>query len=888
MNSSNRPRPPRWARWLLTRLHPDDTLEEVEGDLDELYAYWHGRGPTGRAGQTQATFRYLLNVISVLPLFVRRRKCKQEYYHSPSILSPAMIRNYVKTAYRNLLKNRVYSVINSVGLSVGLTCSTLIALWVYDELSYDTFNQNYDRIFRVTTTKKTENGLSTFARTGALVANTLNDNYPEVEQTVRLRRREEVVLRGGKQTLESNIIFADPSFFNVFSYRLIRGNPATALVEPYSMILTESTARNYFGDKDPIGQTLTVFLYDSTGRGANYKITGIIPDPPRNAHFTFSMLGSFRTLEVFKPTILTTEGWNEQGFYTYLLLKKGVDHQAFAAKIAHLYAQHTGDRQTDYISNLQPLADIHLRSDLKEEIADTGTIDQIYIFSTIGLFILLLAGINYANLATARSVGRAKEVGIKKVVGALKSQLILSYLVESTLIALLALSLSSLVSWLVLPFFNQFTGKDLALTDSPLLLFFLIGITVFLGLLSGLYPAFVLSAFKPVSVLKGPFKSSTKGIVLRQSLVVTQFVITMLLISGIVVIYIQMSYIRHKDLGYDKEALLFLNVNGNADVVQRYEAFRAELAFDPLIGGVTASTSSILYGLDAVEARTIDRAGKPVRAMTSRFLVDANYLGVYGMKLLAGKNFKPQAPGDTSQSVIVNERALKQFGWQHAADAIGKPFRVYDQTGTIIGVVRNFHVNSLQHAIEPLAIFQRTAYFNRITVRIDQRQTSQTVALIERVWAKHFPNALFDYHFYDLALAERYRAEERFSTILSAFSALSLLIACLGLYGLISFATLQKTKEIGIRKIVGASVGEIVVLLLSDFLKPVVVAGLIAGPVAWYLMHGWLQNFAYRIDLSWWMFVGAGLLVLLIALLTVSFQSIKAALVNPVKSLRSE
>jgi putative ABC transport system permease protein len=874
--------PPRWARRLLTWLHPEETLEEVEGDLDELYRYWNER-----SGQTQATLRYVLNVVSVLPPFVRRRKRQRDYYQ-PSILHPAMLRNYVKIAFRNLVKNKVFSSINIVGLSAGLMCFAFIALWVQDELSYDAFNQNYDRIVRLTTTKKTETGIAESAKTGVPMGRALLQDYEEVDNTVRLDRREEIVQYQNKQTLQPGIILTDPSFFNVFSYTLTRGNVATALTEPYSVILTESTAKKYFGNADPMGQSLTIYMYDSTGRGANYKVTGITPDPPRNAHFTFTMLGSFKTIEVTNPDVLTAAGWSDERCFTYLLLKKGVDYKAFSDKITQFYEKHVGERfaawRSVYFYKLQPLGAIHLRSHLENEIASNGKLSQVYIFSTIGIFILLLAGINYTNLATARSVGRAKEVGIKKVVGAVKTQLIGQYLSESVFIASIGLVVSLLASVIIQPFFDQLTGKNLSLISSPTPLLFLAGITLFLGILAGIYPAFILSNFKPVSVLKGAFKSGSKGIALRKSLVVAQFVITLLLITSIVIIYAQMTYVKHKDLGYTKEALLYIRLNGNADVIKGYNAFNDELRTSPFVGGVATSRS----GQEISNAETIDRKGKPIQVRAARLQVDEAYLAVYGLKLVAGKNVTPRAIGDTVQQIILNEKAVKKMGLLHAEAAIGKPFRMDNQPGIVVGVVHDYHYRSLQHTIEPLAISLRDNYFSRITVKIDGREASRSLAFIEKVWAKHFPVALFDYDFVDLLLAEAYRAEERFSSIILTFSILSLLIACLGLYGLIAYSTAQKRKEISIRKTMGASVNGIVVMLSRDFLTLIVYACFIAIPIAWFLMNTWLEEFAYRISLSWWMFAGSIGLVLLVSLITVSFQTIKAALMNPVKSLRSE
>ena len=469
--------------------------------------------------------------------------------------------------------------------------------------------------------QQTETGILNSAVSSAPMAAALKTDYPEVEETVRLNMRNDgLIEHKGVQMLQQHILQTDPSFFKVFSFRLSKGNAATALSEPYSIVLTESTAKKYFDDSDPIGQSLIIYMNDN-GHGASYKITGVMPDPPSNAHFTFNMLASFKTIEVANPDVLTVDGWRRTGFYTYVLLKNGVDYKTFSKKISRFYEKYVGDLfrswKPNYSYQLQPLADIHLRSNLQREIAPTGSITQVRIFAIIGIFILLLAGINYTNLATARSAGRAKEVGIKKVAGANKKQLILQYLSESVFIALAALMVSFLLTFLLQPFFSQVTGKNLSLLSSPALLFFLLGVTVLLGIVSGIYPAVILSAFKPAITLKGSFKSGEKGVLLRKTLVVSQFVVTMILITGIVIIYLQMSFIKNKDLGYNKDALIFLRLNGSTDVINGYSAFKNELQNNPLIYSVATSNSMIAGGLGSDGAETVDIKGNPLQVQTA-------------------------------------------------------------------------------------------------------------------------------------------------------------------------------------------------------------------------------------------------------------------------------
>jgi putative ABC transport system permease protein len=803
-----------------------------------------------------------------------------------------MIQTYFNQFKRNIAANKTYSLLNIVGLSAGLTCFAFIFLWVADEISYDKFNDNYNRIVRLVSKTKTETGVVESAVSSAPMAQALKHDYPEVENTVRLRMREEIVTFKHQQVLQPGILLTDPSFFQVFTYHMSRGNEATALSEPFSLILTQSTAKKYFGEKDPIGETLLINMYDSTGYGALYKITGLMPDPPKNAHFTFNMLASFKTVETANPDVLTTDGWGDASFYTYLLLRKGVDNRAFSAKISQFYAKYVGDMypvwRNIYSYKVQPLADIHLRSNLQYEITATGSITKVYIFSIIGIFILLLAGINYTNLATARATARAKEVGIKKVVGAGKGQLIFQYLSESVFTAFIALVISFLLSLLLQPYFYQLTGKTLSLFSSPFLLCFLAGTTFLLGILSGIYPAIILSGFKPAGILKGSFKSSEKGLLLRKTLIVSQFTITIILITGITIIYSQMFFIRQKDLGYDKDALLFLRVNGNTDVINGYNAFKNELESSSLVSGVATSNSMIVGGLSSGGSETVDKNGDPLQVNTSRLRVDKDYLHVYGLKLLAGENFNRYRSNDSIRQVILNETAVKKFGWTSNESAVGKPFKMGDQPGTIIGVVNNFHFNSLEQAIEPLAIYPLDRRFSRITLKVNIGKANQALALVEDVWKKHFRSALFDYDFVSRELKQQYLSEEKFSKIFLYFSILSLLIASLGLYGLISFTIFQKAKEIGIRKVLGASAKRIAGMLSGNFLKLIVLASLIAMPIAWYVMNQWLHGFAYRINLSWWMFGLAGVLVVFVAMVTIGFRAIKAAMANPVKSLRTE
>ena len=806
-----------------------------------------------------------------------------------------MLKNYLKIALRTLWRGKIYTALNVFGLAMGLACFGLIAAWCLNELSFDRFNEKHERIFRIA--GKVTTDAETFAQavTAPPMAEALMKDYPEIENAVRLYTNDCIVRYGEKQFLEDGVLLTDQSFFDMFDYRLSAGDLNTALREPYSLVLTKSIAEKYFGTENPIGKIMTLFLLDPKGNGAPYKITGVMPDPPTNAHFTFNMLGSFNTFETANPGARTSEWryfWN--GFYTYVLLKEGVDPQVFVLKLLDYAERYLGEKMREmkmfYTFSLQPLADIHLQSHLRYEIQAPGSLNTVYIFATIGIFILLIACINYMNLATARSLSRAREVGVKKVLGAAKMQLIRQFLTESTTVAAIAFSLALLLMELAQPFFFELTDNQIATLFSNELIRLLLGTTLLVGLLSGIYPAFFISTFQPSTVLKGAFKSSASGIFLRKGLVVLQFAIAIVLLVGIEVVQSQMDFIRKKDLGFNKEELLVLEVNGFSEVREGIQPFRDELRANPAIRGVATSRGLIVNGLGNSLVETIDASGKPFSTSIYQHQIDYDDLNVYEMRLVAGRNFSSRVVSDTVGGVyIVNEATVRALGWGDPQNALGKPFRADGTTGTVIGVVKDFHFTSLQERIEPVALSPtRPNRFSRIAVRLNTVQLTETIAFIEQAWQKHFPQALLQYSFFDERLDEQYQAEKLFGKVFSIFVVISLLVACLGLFGLAAFAAEQRTKEIGIRKVLGASVAHVISLLSKDFVRLVLLANLIAWPVGYWAMSRWLQNFAYRIEIGWWIFALAGGMALLIALLTVSMQAIRAALANPVEALRYE
>ncbi|HRI59170.1 MAG TPA: ABC transporter permease, partial [Saprospiraceae bacterium] len=807
-----------------------------------------------------------------------------------------------KYALRDLVKNRFFSALNILGLAAALTCSAFIALWIWDEWRRDRFFPNADRIVRLTGKVFTETEVFEHAVSSVPTGPAIKNEYPEVEDFVRFDAHDAVVKVGDRQFAEAHLLTVDSSFFSVFNYSLAQGDTRNALSEPYTVVLTEKLARKYFGTQDPIGQTLDILQYDTSGRGATYRVTGVLAGAPRSSHFTFDMLISFSSFLKYEPDLMTEDGWGDNSYYTYLLLKPGATVGALQAKMPGFYQKYVEPLYRKYGAtghveyNLQPLTDIYLHSDRRYEIGPTGNAANLYIFGTVGLLILLVAGINYVNMATARASKYAKSVGVRKALGAQRGQLARQFLVESVLTALFAVSLTLAFSVLCQPVFEQMTDKPLGIFDVPALLLLLVLAALLLGLLAGVYPALVLSGFRPVAVLKGDAAASADAagkVGLRKVLVVTQFAISMALIVSVLVIRGQMDFIRTKNLGYNKDALLILKINGDQSVIRGLEAFRNDVAANPtLIQGIAFADKLPVGGTGNNGASTVDNTGKKIQSSTYRYRIDYNYADVFGLKFLAGRNFSRQfpadAPSDSTQNYILNEAAVKAFGWETPEQAIGKPFRMSGRSGQVVGIVQDFHFNSLKHKVEPLAMHLTTTRFAQIALRIDMDHAQQAIAEIGAKWKKHFPDAYFEYAFLDEKLDTQYRSELRFGSLFGVFSVFSIFIACLGLFGLAAYTAERRTKEIGIRKVLGASVTGITGLLAKDFLKPVIVAIFIASPIAYFFMQKWLADFAYRIEIQWWIFLVAGAGAVAVAFLTVGFQSVKAALANPARSLKSE
>lgn len=802
-----------------------------------------------------------------------------------------MLKNYLSVTLRHLLKNKGYAVLNTLGLSVGLACFTLIGLWVTDELSYDDFHEKANRVYRVAGSFTSESDQMSQAVTPTPLRQALVNDLPEVEAATIIDNNDAIVRRGDKQFMEDYLLMTDPSFFDLFSFRMISGDRKTALREPYSVILSQQMAKRYFGDEDPVGQQLIMYLQDPEGNGKSYTVTGVIEDCPANSHFKYQALISFATFDVNNPTDPRGYDWYNNGYYTYVLLREGSSAHALESKLPQLIEKYMGKQNREwkisYAYFLQPLTDIHLHSRLKYEIQETSSLTYVIVFATIGCMVLFLACINYVNMATAFASRRLKEVGIRKAMGAFRGQLIGQYLAESCWISFASLLIAFVWIELARPVFESITGRPVTGLYEPSTLLLLVLITAVAGLASGSYPAIMLSSLRASGGQQGNLLRDTGGSWLRKSLVIVQFTVTLLLVAGVFVVQRQLQYMQNQELGFDQSGLLMLGVNGSREVIGNYAAFANEAKLIPGVTGVTRSNTMLAGGLGNSVATMPDVTGKDRDATVYRLRTDFDYLGVYGMKLAAGRFFLATNAADSLRGFVVNEALTRAFGYTTPDEAIGRKFVFQGREGEVIGVVRDFHYNSLQYKIEPTCLYLLRGNFSQIGVRLD----GNVLALrgkVEALWKRHFPNTLLDSSFADEALNRQYASEQRLSTLVTIFSVLSLVIACLGLFALVSFAVECRTKEIGIRKVLGASVHSVVVLLTREFVWLILAASAVALPTGYYFLDRWLFGFAYHMELDPLIFALAAATVILVAGLTLSARSIKAATTNPVNALRNE
>ena len=793
-----------------------------------------------------------------------------------------MFENYFKIAFRNLWKHKVFSFINIMGLTVGMTACFLIFLYVRFELSYDNMHGKADRIYRLVSDIKTPSDLIHASGPAWAVPPNTKHDFPEVEEFVRVSGNSFLVRKGNIKFQEEKSVLADSAFFKVFDFPMVRGNRETALSAPLSLVLTESTAKKYFGKQDAMGQTLLL-----TGDAIPAKVTAVIKDIPENSQIQADMIVSMSTLTGKWDTTLDKQ-WGNYGSSAFLLLKPGADPKSLEKKFPAFLERRNGDEmkklQMYPTLFLEPLRDVYLHS--TRDGAKTANIKNVYIFSLIAIFILLIACINFINLTTARSTERAKEVGIRKVVGAIKNQLAKQFIGESVIVCVLAFIFTFFLAMLLIPPFNQLAGKTITtgVFDHPGYLALLFGAAVTIGLLAGFYPALVLSSFQPITVLKGKFSSGAKGIFLRKGLVILQFSISIVLITGTLIVYQQMNYMRNQNLGFDKEQMVVIESNGDP----AKEAFRQSLTTIPSVKSVALSSSVPGGGNPGAYSEVENQKGDMQIANLELYFVDFDYIPNYSMKMVAGRAFSRDFKTDTTQAMVLNESAVKLLGYASPRDAVGKRFRQWGREGKIIGVMKDFHFRSLQQEIKPLSMRIEPNGCHLISANITGNNVPATLAAIEEKWKTLIPNRPFNYFFLDEFFDRQYRSEQRFGNLFLNFAILAIFISCLGLLGLASYSTYQRTREIGIRKVMGASVSGIVHLLSKEFLALLFIAFVIASPIAWLVMHRWLEDFSYRIGIHWWIFMISGTIAFVVAIFTVSFQAIRAALANPVISLRTE
>ena len=848
--------------------------ENLVGDFEEIY-----ERVSGKSGKAAALLWYAGQIIKLIP----------SYFKNYTYWSFAMIKNYLKIAFRNLTRQKGYSFINITGLAVGMACAIFILLWVQDELSYDGFHENKDNIFRVATVFKEEGNTFYGAQTPAPVSSFLKNNFPEIQKSTAVNfgwltgNSRNIIKFGEKSFYTEDLILTDPAFFDIFSFSFLQGDKKTALENPDSVILTHSTAEKCFGSEDPMNKTIQV-------DGNPVTVTGVITDVPKNSHLRFDVVLPLIYVRNTNREFFLTK-WDAYGFATYVTLQDGVAITELDRKIDDLII-----KNDPYFSDtaahifLQPLSKIRLFN----VDGSVGFIRYVYIFSTIAFIILLIACVNYMNLSTAQSDKRAKEIGLRKVVGSKRANIIWQFFSESMLYSFISFIISILIVILFLPLFNELTGKQIAFDyANPGLLFGFFVVALFTGIIAGSYPALYLSSFIPIEILNKSKSTGAKKSPLRKILVVVQFSLSIGLIICMTIVSGQVRYIRNAEIGFEKENVITLPISGKIENI--VEAFKNELKQNPGIVSVSLKSSSPLS--PGGTSGTISWEGKSpdLKVNWSLPMVDHDYFKTLNMKIVDGRDFSREIKSDLQEGFILNEEAVKQGNIENP---VGKQITVNGKNGIIIGVVKNAKLSSLRFAISPQAYHLSKTMgeqFQTLFIKIDSGEDAQqfnkitaTLAHIESVWKKFLPDAPFEYRFLDETLENQYRTEIRISRILNTFTFLAIFLSCLGLLGLTSFMAEQRTKEIGVRKVLGASITGIVILLSKEFAKWVLVANVLAWPLAYYFMNKWLQEFAYRINIGIGTFIASAVIALIIALLTVSFLSIKAALANPIESLRYE
>ena len=802
-----------------------------------------------------------------------------------------MLKHFFKIAYRNLLRRKVYSFINITGLAVGMACCLLITFYVQHELSFDKYHKNFDRIYRVTHAfRNVQDGESLPPATPeqyqvwgcAPVGPALATDFPAIDKVAQFSSPIDLLLQNGNTRIQqNNLLFMDSTAFDIFTWKMLEGNAHTALVAPNSIVLTKSIAEKYFGRTSAVGKSLKV------NNNETFNVTGVMQDVPSNSHFNFNGLISMTTFRKWRAEIF--DWWGYVDFYTYFTLKPNANIASINTKIPEFLKRHNTDKGYDI--KIEPLKDAYLHSRAARQPGSTGSLTNIYIFALIAFFILVIACINFMNLSTARSMERAKEVGVRKVLGAVHGGLIRQFLSESVLIALISAVIAVLIAKFALPAIGEVSGKDFSSTNlfSWQMLVWIIIFTVITGLFAGLYPAWFLSRFKTMLVLKGVFYSTGKGIALRKALVIFQFTLSMALIAGTGIIFSQLNHLRSHELGFKKDQMMVIDFGDDADVQNKIETVKRALSQHPNVISVAASRAVPGEFLPNAYTEIQSPDGQMKNHDPLIYEIDFDFIPHFQIPMVAGRAYSREFPADSAKSMVINEAAARLYGYSNPADAVGKKFSQWGREGTIIGVVKDFNFRSLHLPVEPLTL--RYGYpwsLGRISLLLKSENIRSTISDLKKIWDRESPQRPFLYSFLDESFSRQYEKDAHFGKIFSLFSALAIFIACLGLFGLATFTAEQRTKEIGIRKVLGSSVAGIVTLISKDFIKLVAVAIVIAIPLTWWSMNQWLNDFAYRVQIGPGIFFVASLIAILVAVITISFQSLKAALANPVDSLRNE
>ena len=873
-------KPPQWLHRLLSICCPTELEEEIQGDLEEIYQYRRTK-----YSRFVSDLIHLWEVISTIKLrFIIEKTHSTLNYQKDHT---AMISNYFKIAYRNIFKHKAYSFINISGLAIGLTCFMLIFLWIRDEVSYDSFHENSDRIAKIGMTWVFGETQIPTARATTVAGPGLKQGIPYVEEYVRLKKnsaKESRVNVDGQDFHESMFFFADSAFFDVFSFKLLHGNPDEALTKPNSVILTKSTAEKYFKNINVVGNTIAVGSDQQI-----YQVTGIVDDLPKNSHIQFDLLASFSSLPE-----ANTMAWNRSAYHTYLLLRNSSQINLLQEDIDREVSEYFGGRDAQPFLTAIPFNDVYLKSPFNGEIIPGGDIRYVYIFSGIAFLIVIIACINYMNLATARASDRAKEVGMRKTLGAYRNQLVGQFMGETIFITLIGLFISVIAVNYLTPFFNDLTGKELSLNwfENYTLLILLASIGLGVSFLSGSYPAFILSKFEPARVLKGSHKSSGSGAWLRKGLVVIQFCISIILIVSTLVIYEQLDFIQNKKLGYTKEQVLTLSIDKPEDSGTSLETLKQEMMN---IDGISQVSFASHLPIQGVGARTFNKGQtEETRQIVNTMEIDEDFLSTMEINLLAGNNIEPGSARGERMSLIINEAAAELFGWA-PEEAVDQELRsrAYGQNsfGKIYGVVENFNYETLHKSVEPLILvnYEGFSYTSlKLFARVETEDLAGLIPVIENTVSAVLPESFFTYSFLDDEFNNIYNSEQQTGTLFSVFATIAIFIACLGLFGLASYTAVQRSKEIGIRKVLGATVTNIVLLISYDFAKLIIVAIGISLPISWLIMNRWLDEFAYQIQIGWQILLLGSVITVFIAWITIGYQSVSAARVNPIKNLKSE